>query len=73
MEYKVQKKESVAYGKEVELLGDTYEDGVPEGEELGRWRQKLGTRADKLKYLENGERYWFSKDWFGSEKRKTPA
>jgi hypothetical protein len=73
MKYKVQKKESVAYGKEVELLGDTYEDGVPEGEELGRWRQKLGTRADKLKYLQTGERYWFSKDWFGSEKRKTPA
>ena len=73
MEYKVEKKESVAYGKEVELLGETYEDGVPEGEELGRWRQKLGTRADKLKYLETGERYFFSKDWFGSEKRKTPA
>ncbi|MGB2799595.1 MAG: hypothetical protein WBC55_09890 [Dehalococcoidia bacterium] len=73
MEYKVEKKESVAYGKEVELLGETYEEGAPEGEELGRWRQKLGTRADKLKYLETGERYWFSKDWFGSEKRKTPA
>ena len=73
MEYKAQKKESVAYGKEVELLGDTYEDGVPEGEELGRWRQKLGTRGDKLKYLETAERYWFSEDWFGSEKRKTPA
>ena len=73
MEYKVQKKGSVAYGKEVELLGETYEEGSPEGEELGRWRQKIGGRAEQLKYLETGERYWFSEDWFGSEKRKTPA
>lgn len=73
MDYKVDKKESVAYGKEVDVLGDTFEKGLPEGEGVGRWRQKLGTRADRLKYLESGERYWYSKDWFGSEKRKTPA
>ena len=40
---------------------------------MGKWRQKLGSRADKLKYLRTAERYWYSKDWFGSEKRKTPA
>ncbi len=34
---------------------------------------KLGTRQEKLKYLETGERYWYSKEWFGSEKRKNPA
>ncbi len=40
---------------------------------MGRWRQKLQTRQEKLKYLQNGERYYYGKDWFGSEKRKTPA
>ncbi len=57
----------------VEVLGATYEKGKPEGEEMGRWRQKLGNRADKLKYLNTAERYWYGTDWFGSEKRKTPA
>ena len=57
----------------VEVLGATYEKGKPEGEEVGKWRQKLENRADKLKYLRTAERYWYGKDWFGSEKRKTPA
>ena len=56
-----------------EVLGPTYEPGKPEGEEMGQWRQKLVSRAEKLKYLETGERYWYSQDWFGSERRKTPA
>ena len=73
MDYKVEKKKSVAYGKEVDVLGNTFEGGEPEGEEVGRWRQKMATRAERLKYLETGERYWYSTDWFGSEKRKTPA
>ena len=72
MEYKVEKKNSPGWG-EVEVLGETFEEGRPEDEELGRWRQKLGTREEKLKYLENGERYWYGKEWFGSEKRKNPA
>ena len=38
-----------------------------------RWRQKLESRDEKLKYLKTGERYWYSDDWFGSEKRKKPA
>jgi len=59
--------------KEVEVLGETFEKGQPEGEELGRWRQKLENREEKLKYLRTGERYWFDKDWYGSEKRKNPA
>lgn len=58
-------------GKDVEILGETFEPGKPEGK--GAWRQKLTDRKDKLKYLEHGERYWYSKDWFGSEKRKHPA
>ncbi len=72
MEYKVEK--TKAPGRdEVEVLGATFEEGVPEGEELGKWRQKLDSREDKLKYLQSGERYWFSEEWFGSEKRKNPA
>ncbi len=72
MEYKVEKK-SAPGRKEVEVLGATYEKGKPEGEEVGRWRQKLGSREEKLKYLRTGERYWYGEDWFGSEKRKKPA
>jgi hypothetical protein len=58
---------------EVEVLGATFEKGAPQGAEPGRWRQKLENRSEKLKYLETGERYFYSKDWFGSEKRKKPA
>jgi hypothetical protein len=72
MEYKIKK--TKAPGRdEVEVLGETYEEGRPEGEEAGRWRQKLASREEKLKYLRSGERYWFSEEWFGSEKRKNPA
>lgn len=56
-----------------EVLGATYDEGMPQGEDSGRWRQKLATRGEMLKYLENGERYWYGKDWFGSERRKNPA
>ena len=72
MEYKIEKK-SAPGRDEVEVLGATFEEGKPEGEELGKWRQKLESREEKLKYLRTGERYWYGKDWFGSEKRKTPA
>ena len=72
MEYEVTEKSAPGRDK-VEVLGATFEKGQPEGEEAGRWRQKLGSRAEKLKYLETGERYWYSDDWFGSEKRKNPA
>ncbi len=72
MDYKLEKKKSPGWG-EVEVLGATYEPGKPEGEGMGRWRQKLATREEKLKYLETAERYWYSKEWFGSEKRKNPA
>jgi len=72
MEYEI-KKVSSPGRDEVELLGATYEAGKPEGEEVGKWRQKLGSREDKLKYLETAERYWYGKDVYGSEKRKNPA
>jgi hypothetical protein len=72
MEYEIEKKEAPGR-KEVEVLGATFEEGKPEGEDLGKWRQKLESREKKLRYLENGERYWYSQDWYGSEKRKQPA
>ncbi len=72
MEYKIEEKSAPGRDK-VEVLGETFEEGRPEGEEMGRWRQKLGSREEKLKYLQTAERYWYGKDWFGSEKRKTPA
>jgi len=72
MDYKTEKKDAPGRGK-VDILAETYDDGMPSGEKAGRWRQKLESRDDMLKYLQNGERYWYSDDWFGSEKRKTPA
>ena len=72
MESEVVKK-SAPNREEVEVLGTTYEEGKPEGVDMGRWRQKLASREDKLKYLENGERYWYGKEWYGSEQRKNPA
>ena len=72
MEYQIEKKKAPGR-EEVEVLGETFEEGNPEGEDLGKWRQKLDSREEKLKYLQNGERYWYSDDWYGSEKRKNPA
>ncbi len=72
MEYQIEEK-SAPGRKKVEVLGATFEEGKPESMEAGRWRHKMGSRSDKIRYLENGERYWYGKDWFGSEKRKTPA
>ena len=72
MEYVVEEKSAPGREK-VEVLGATFEKGKPEGEETGKWRQKLESREDKLKYLQNGERYWYAKEGYGSEKRKNPA
>jgi len=72
MEYKIEKKKAPGRN-EVEVLGATFEEGKPEGEGRGKWRQKLGNREERLRYLQNGERYWFGKEWYGSEKRKKPA
>ncbi len=72
MEYKVEKKSAPGWG-EIEVLGATFEEGKPEGEGMGRWRQKLESREGRLKYLQTGERYWYGDEGFGSEKRKNPA
>jgi hypothetical protein len=72
VDYKTVKKDAPGRGQ-VDVLAETYEAGLPEGEDAGHWRQKLASRDEKIKYLQSGERYWYSADWFGSEKRKTPA
>jgi len=72
MEYRIELKEAHGRGK-TKILGPTFEGGKPEGEGPGKWRQKLRGRDEILKYLEEGERYWFGKEWYGSEKRKEPA
>jgi hypothetical protein len=58
-------------GKKVKVLGPTFEEGKPESPI--NWRQKMRNREEMLAYLKTGERYWFSEEWFGSEKRKTKA
>ena len=57
----------------IPVLGETYEPGKPQSKDDGRWRQKLASREDEIKYLQTGERYWYSNEWSGSEKRKNPA
>ena len=59
--------------EEVEVLGSTFEPGKPAGENMGKWSQKLVSRSETLLYLQTGQRYFYSRDWYGSEKRKTPA
>jgi hypothetical protein len=67
------KEKKASQGEETEVLGATFEAGKPDSNELGKWRHKLVSRDEKLKYLQSGERYWYGKDWYGSEKRKNPA
>jgi acetyl-CoA decarbonylase/synthase, CODH/ACS complex subunit delta len=70
VEYPSEKKKDFS-GKEVELVGPGYVQGVPE--EKADWREKLRERQDMIQYLKTGMRYWYSSDAYGSEKRKTPA
>ncbi len=59
-------------GTVTRVLSGTFEPGKPEGKGDGSWRQKLGSRAEELRYLKSAERYWYGES-FGSEKRKKPA
>ncbi|HTY25148.1 MAG TPA: hypothetical protein VMC85_18600 [Desulfomonilaceae bacterium] len=64
-------------GEKVKILMPTYVKGSDE--DRYPWRKNitevnLGEKADPIKrYLTTAERYFYSKDWFGSEKRKNPA
>ncbi|WAC07335.1 MAG: acetyl-CoA decarbonylase/synthase complex subunit delta [Thermodesulfobacteriota bacterium] len=68
--YQKEKKQDFS-GKQVELLGASYEAGTPERKE--DWRQKLRDKEEMIQYLKTGLRYWYSAEVYGSEKRKTPA
>ena len=57
--------------KKQEILGSTYESGQPE--KPLEWRKKFSNREQMLAYLKTGERYFYAKEGFGSEKRKKPA
>ncbi len=59
-------------GKKVKVLGPTYEPGKPEGKG-GLDARSSAARASRLGYLRTALRYWYSTDWFGSEKRKQEA
>jgi len=72
VEYQIEERNAPGRDK-VEVLRATYDKGKPEDKDIGKWRQKLRNRTERLRYLESGERYWYSKEWYGSEKRKTPA
>jgi hypothetical protein len=56
-------------GKKVKVLEPLFEEGKPETPV--NWRQEMRNREEMLSYLKTGERYWFSEEWFGSEKRKS--
>lgn len=58
-------------GSKVEILGETYEPGMPK--EADRWQGKLRDRQEMMKYLTQCERYFYGKEGYGSEKRKNPA
>ncbi len=60
-------------GSKVEILGDQCEPGS--ATEPFNWRLSMTAREEQVKYLKNGERYFYcdQEEWFGSETRKTPA
>lgn len=64
-------------GQKVKILVTDYVKG--DDEDRYQWRSNItainvaeGDVAIK-KYLTTAERYFYSKEWFGSEKRKNPA
>jgi hypothetical protein len=64
-------------GKKVKILMPTYVEGSPQ--DRYQWRSNIsavnvGEQASPIKkYLSTAERYFYSNDWFGSERRKNPA
>jgi hypothetical protein len=69
-DYNYEEKEDFS-GKKVRVLGTTYEPGEASGKD--DWTNKLGSVDERLGYLKTALRYWYSNDWFGSEKRKQEA
>jgi hypothetical protein len=64
-------------GQKVKILLPTYAAGTDD--DRYQWRKNInsvniGEAASPVKkYLTTAERYFYSKEWFGSEKRKNPA
>ena len=64
-------------GQKVKILMPEYVSGPDE--DRYAWRKNInvvniGEESNPIKkYLTTAERYFYSKDWFGSEKRKNPA
>ncbi|MGC8604355.1 MAG: hypothetical protein ACP5VS_11810 [Desulfomonilaceae bacterium] len=64
-------------GQKVKILMPDYVAGSDE--DRYQWRKNItyvNMDQDKdpiKKYLTTAERYFYSKEWFGSEKRKNPA
>jgi hypothetical protein len=58
-------------GRKVRVLASTFEEGKPDM--MVDWRAKLTTRDDMVGYLRTALRYWYSSEWYGSEKRKQEA
>jgi hypothetical protein len=69
-EYTYEEKENFE-GKKVKVLGPTYEEGKPQDKE--DWKEKLDSVENRLGYLRTALRYWYGKEWYGSEKRKQEA
>lgn len=72
MDYKIIEKKDYA-GNNVKVLDATFEPGTPEakgvGDDIG-WRGHVTERSEMLRYLKNAERYWYSNEWYGSEKKR---
>ena len=64
-------------GKKVKILLPTYATGTDQ--DSCPWRKNInavnvGEAKEPVKrYLTSAERYFYSTEWFGSEKRKYPA
>jgi hypothetical protein len=64
-------------GQKVKILLPTYAEGTDQ--DRYQWRTNINTvnigeESNPIKkYLTTAERYFYSNDWFGSEKRKNPA
>ncbi len=64
-------------GQKVKILVPEYAKGSDQ--DRYPWRKNITyvnigeEKTPVLRYLKTAERYFYSKDWFGSEKRKNPA
>jgi len=66
-DYRYEEKEGFD-GKKVRVLAGTFDEGKPDARY--DWKIKLATREEKIKYLKTALRYWYSNEWYGSEKNK---